>query len=135
MDKLAGVHPTLVIRVRCIMEAMRALGFPMIVTDGVRTVEQQQALYAQGRTAAGNVVTNVDGIKVRSNHQPHEDGWGHAVDMTFLDKDGRPTWNGPLPWNLYGEMAKALGLRWGGDWKALIDRPHVELPDSATVNA
>ena len=34
-----------------IMDAMQILGFLMLVTDGVRTVEQQQALYAKGNKA------------------------------------------------------------------------------------
>lgn len=134
-DKLAGVHPRLVAAVNLIQQAMTLLGFPMIVTDGARTLEQQQALYAKGRNADGMVVnrslivTNDDGTIHRSNHQTHADGFGHAVDMTFLDADGRPVWGDSYPWPLYGAMAKALGLAWGGSWSSFVDRPHVELPD------
>jgi peptidoglycan L-alanyl-D-glutamate endopeptidase CwlK len=126
-DRLTGVHPTLVMAVRKILIAMKFIGRPMMVTDGVRTLQKQQALYAQGRTAPGKIVTNADGILIRSNHQAKGDGWGYAVDLAFL-RDGKPSWAEDHPWKLYGEMAKALGLRWGGDWKALNDRPHIELP-------
>ena len=127
-DRLAGVHPVLVRRVGAILEAMNVLGFPMMVTDGVRTQAQQQALYAKGRTVPGKKVTNVDGVRVQSNHQPKADGYGHAVDCCFLDERGKPSWAASHPWRLYGEMAKASGLVWGGDWKSLVDKPHIELP-------
>lgn len=135
-DKLQGIHPRLVIIVQTISEAMRILGFPMMVTDGMRTALDQEALYAKGRTAPGVIVTNADGIVHKSNHQVHADGYGHAVDMAFVDKDGHPSWAEHWPWKLYGEAAKALGCEWGGSWQTLIDRPHIELPDGIpTVSA
>lgn len=126
MDKLAGVHPRLIVAVTRILNAMAELGFPMLVTDGVRTAAQQQALYAQGRGGPGKIVTHTDGVVKRSNHQLKDDGFGHAVDCAFL-VDGKPSWDDAHPWALYGAMAKALGLVWGGDWKSIVDRPHIEL--------
>lgn len=134
IDKLAGVHPDLAATIERILAAMTILGFPMRVTDGVRTVADQQRLWRKGRNAAGQiidpdqVVTHADGITARSNHQPHADGFGHAVDCTFLGPDGTPRWIDADPWALYGAMGKARGLRWGGDWKRPVDRPHLELP-------
>lgn len=124
-DKWAGLHPVLVRRLLKVHEAMLAIGYPMLLTDGARTVEQQQALYAIGRSKPGKIVTNADGVKVLSNHQIRE-GYGLAADCCFLI-DGHPSWDDDLPWQAYGELARAVGLRWGikvGDW---IDRPHVEL--------
>jgi peptidoglycan L-alanyl-D-glutamate endopeptidase CwlK len=129
MNKLAGVHPKLVARIERVLAAMEALGHPMMVTDGVRTDEEQQRLFAQGRTAPGKIVTRADGIKAKSNHQLQADGTGHAVDCTFVGPDGKPRWLDTDPWTAYGACAKALGLKWGGDWpKNKADRPHVELP-------
>lgn len=142
ISRLQGVHPDLARKVQQILSAMHALGFSMVVTDGLRTVAEQQALYAKGRNAAGQVVdqhaivTNADGVVTRSNHQAHADGFGHAVDCTFLDdhgtpldpSDDRPIWRDRDPWLLYGTMAETLGLKWGGRWKRPFDRPHVELP-------
>lgn len=126
MRSLDGVDPRLRAAVEKILPAMEALGFPMIVTDTVRTVQEQQALYAQGRTAPGLKVTNADGILKKSNHQLHDDGLGHAVDCCFLVK-GKASWDTRMPWKLYGAMAEALGLHWGGSWKALTDLPHIEV--------
>src|SRR6476660_3761145 len=127
MNKLEGVHPELIDKVHRILMAMSSLGHPMVVTDGVRTAEEQHALYEQGRTKPGKIVTNADGYAKKSNHQPHEDGLGHAVDCAFVDEHGRPTWDDSKPWAAYGACAKALGLAYGGDWAALKDRPHIEL--------
>lgn len=128
ITKLEGVHPRLVAAITRVMYAMNELGFAMLVTDGVRTTEQQQALYRQGRGAPGKIVTNCDGIRSKSNHQAKADGFGHAVDLAFL-VNGKPSWDEAMPWDLYGAMVRSQGLIWGGDWKtALRDRPHAELP-------
>lgn len=126
--KLEGVHPRLIASITRILYAMNELGFSMLVTDGVRTTAQQQALYRQGRSAPGKIVTNCDGIKSKSNHQAKEDGFGYAVDLAFL-VDGHASWDEVMPWDLYGAMVRSQGLIWGGDWRtALRDRPHAELP-------
>lgn len=143
--RLEGVHPTLAMKVAQIINAMETLGLPMGVTDGVRTTAQQQALYAQGRTKqpdgtwvkTGSTVTNCDGVLKPSNHQAKADGFGHACDLAFindLNADGlvelnEPfTWDAHRAWALYGAMAEAVGLVWGGRWQSIVDLPHVELP-------
>lgn len=132
VKRLEGVHPALIEKVGRILTAMDALGHPMMVTDGVRSTEAQQRLYAQGRTAPGKIVTFADGVTKKSNHQAKADGFGHAVDCCFLvdiDGDGPddPSWAMTHPWSLYGAMARTLGLRWGGDFVSLRDYPHVEM--------
>jgi len=124
--KLDGVHQTLATKLTRIYAAMECLGFPMRATEGVRTTARQQQLYAQDRTAPGPRVTDVDGVTVKSMHQLQADGYGHAVDSCFV---GANPWVGP--WDLFGEMVRAVGLKWGGDFGhkgSNKDRPHVELP-------
>jgi peptidoglycan L-alanyl-D-glutamate endopeptidase CwlK len=117
----------LIDRVSRVFDAMAALGFSMMVTDGVRTEARQRALYAQGRTEPGPIVTKADGIVKKSNHQVKDDGMGHAVDCCFV-VDGEPSWDAREPWAAYGACAQAVGLKWGGSWESLHDLPHVELP-------
>jgi len=127
-DKRDGLHPVLVRKLAKVMAAMEALGFPMLLTDGVRTDAEQQALYAIGRTKPGRIVTNADGHTHKSNHQPKADGYGYAADCCFLI-DGRPSWDDDLPWETYGAACRAVGLRWGIKLNAsTVDRPHTELP-------
>lgn len=126
-DKLAGVHPELAGKVQQILSAMAILGHPMMVTAGYRTVQEQTALYAQGRTAPGHIVTQCDGIAHPSRHQADpRDGFGRAVDCCFV-VDGAPSWAESCPWDLYGAMAEALRLHWGGHFTSFRDRPHVEM--------
>lgn len=122
---LATVVPELATRVRRLLNKMAQYGYPMVVTDGNRTLEQQQALYAQGRTAPGKIVTYADGVKAKSNHQG-----GRAVDCTFLNEKGSAYYpSDENLWELYGKTAESVGLNWGGRWAGKKkDRPHIELP-------
>ena len=129
------IHPDLRSKMNKILGAMSMLGFPMRMVQGVRTAEYQHSLWLKGRNASGQVldakliVTNCDGYYVKSNHQVKADGFGHAVDLAFVDSQGKPTWDLSLPWKVAGECGKALGLIWGGDFKSLKqDLGHLELP-------
>jgi peptidoglycan L-alanyl-D-glutamate endopeptidase CwlK len=101
------------------------------ITCGVRTAAEQKALYAQGRTAPGKIVTNCDGVKSKSAHQAKDDGYGHAVDLypspggavNVNDVAGLKKIAGHIK-----SVAQELGIDvvWGGDWK-MRDYPHFEL--------
>jgi peptidoglycan LD-endopeptidase CwlK len=128
MNVLAGLHPFLIEHITRILSAMATLGFPMKPIQGLRTLAQQQALYAQGRTGPGPIVTNADGILHKSNHQAASDGLGHAVDCCFQGSD---PFGEKQPWKLYGACVEATGLHWGGSpdflTKGINDRPHAEM--------
>lgn len=125
--RLRDVHPALrAAFLERILPGMAAFGAPLVIVEGVRSQARQTALYAQGRIKPGTIVTHVDGVTKRSQHQIQADGVGHAVDVAFAGPDGTVSWEGP--WEVYGAMAEACGFRWGGRWKTIIDRPHVELP-------
>jgi peptidoglycan L-alanyl-D-glutamate endopeptidase CwlK len=66
---LDTVHPDIQL---VLNEAIKYIDFS--ITDGVRTVEQQQALFNRG-------VTKCDGIEKKSKHQAKDDGYSHAVDI------------------------------------------------------
>ncbi len=118
-DKLDGVEPALAAKVRRVLAAMDALGFPMVVTEGYRSADRQREIYAQGRTTPGQIVT----WTLKSKHVE-----GRAVDCAFVLSDGTISWADHLPWSAFGACAEAVGLRWGGRFfKGAGDRPHVEL--------
>lgn len=124
--RLIGIHPKLVEAVTSILASMDASGHSMMVVQGVRTAKEQAALYAKGRTAPGAIVTMKDGIRHPSNHQPHADHLGHAVDCAFA---GVPDpFAESLPWESYGLLVESHGLTWGGRWTHPHDSPHAELP-------
>lgn len=128
LDNLRGVHPKLV----HLMEmAIIATPVDFTIVDGMRTVERQQQLYAQGRTAPGPIVTNADGVRNKSNHQPKADGFGHAVDL-YPYVDGRVQVNDVEGLKRIADHIKAVSAKigipveWGGDWD-MRDYPHFEL--------
>lgn len=124
-QRLDGIHPTLRNELAAIFTEMYSLGYRLFVVQGVRTAAEQAKLYAQGRTSPGKIVTNKDGVKFRSNHQPHADGFGHAVDVAFLGT--HPPFDEAWPWELLGTKAEQRNLRWGGRWTHPHDAPHIEM--------
>lgn len=126
-QRLHGVLPALVSALVEVFDEMDAEHAPMFVVGGVRTLEQQARLYAQGRTESGPIVTYKDGVLHKSLHQVHIDGYGYAVDCAFL---GPQPFDPRHPWGVYGAALEARGVRWGGRWK-MADLPHAEWPDDA----
>jgi peptidoglycan L-alanyl-D-glutamate endopeptidase CwlK len=123
-EKLKQVHPELRRRVELLLLNLNGLGIDVRAVQGLRTFAEQNALYAQGRTAPGKRVTNAPGGQ--SNHN-----FGFAVDLCpFVEKAGfknkQPDWNDLAKFKIIGREAKKLGLEWGGDWK-FVDMPHVQL--------
>jgi peptidoglycan L-alanyl-D-glutamate endopeptidase CwlK len=113
-----NLKPELVDKVRELIALASSQGYSLLVTQGFRSVAQQNALYALGRTRPGKIVTNAKGGQ--SNHN-----FGRAVDFAFIVK-GEVSW---LP-SLYaklGKLAEQSGLDWGGNWKHFKDLPHVEI--------
>jgi peptidoglycan LD-endopeptidase CwlK len=127
--KLSGLLPCVKAASEALIDRSFAAGIPIVITQGLRTIAEQDALYAQGRTKPGSVVTNARGGY--SNHN-----FGVAVDFALLTNDGRSvSWdtkldgnrNGAADWNEVVTLAKALGFTWGGDWRSFTDLPHLEM--------
>lgn len=120
-NRIKKLHPELASRVRALIEQLGANGIQVEIVQGLRTFAEQDALFAQGRTKKGLVVTNARGGQ--SNHN-----YGLAADLCPFN-DGKPNWNAPGSiWVAIGAEAEKLGLQWGGNWKKFIDKPHVQLP-------
>ncbi|MGL5960697.1 MAG: M15 family metallopeptidase [Cetobacterium sp.] len=127
-DRLNGVHPNLTMLVSYALAISKQDFF---ISEGVRTTKRQQELYAQGRTASGAIVTNVDGVTKKSNHQPKSDGLGYAVDLYYVgwkntDKSDDPRWE--VLYSAFETASRNLGIpiSIGGRWK-MRDMPHIEL--------
>jgi peptidoglycan L-alanyl-D-glutamate endopeptidase CwlK len=98
----------------------------------LRTIAEQNKLFAQGRTAPGKVVT-----KARGGLSFHN--YGLAIDIVLIiDTDGdgkhdKAVWDtrtdfdkdGKADWMEVVTIFKQYGWTWGGDWK-FTDAPHFE---------
>lgn len=113
LDRLKGVHPDLV---KVVKRAIEITPIDFTVLEGLRTVERQKKLVAQGASKT-----------MKSRHIT-----GHAVDLAPV-VDGEVRWD----WPLYKKMAPAIKqaakevgvpIEWGGDWLRFKDGPHWQLP-------
>lgn len=98
-------------------------GHDLRITCTYRTPEEQQVLYAQGRTRPGGIVTQIDGVHTLSNHNHRP---SRAIDFAVVIA-GKMVWDVAL-YLPVGKLAEAAGLVWGGDWPHFKDYPHIELP-------
>jgi len=121
----AGVHPD----IRRVFDIV-VVFFDCACTSGVRTTEEQQKLFAQGRTEPGAIVTNCDGVEKLSNHQvPPGEYFGMAVDVDPYPID----YNDRARYFAFAIVVKAVALaldvplEWGGDWERFPDLPHWQL--------
>jgi|SRR6266850_2720825 len=128
--RLSEVHPRLASLIRQ-LAGLHAAEFPdnaLRVTQGLRTWAEQDELYAQGRTAPGEIVT-----KAPAGHSQHN--FGLAIDIVPLDNHGVPIWDNTLPvWKRLIALAQGLGLESGAIWKTLKDYPHLQLTGSWPVS-
>ena len=116
-------HPSLQAAFKELATRCNAQGLTIGLGECFRTVAEQDALYAQGRTEPGSIISNAKGSSYSSQHQ-----WGIAFD--FYRNDGKGAYNDSDHFfQQVGEVGKSLELGWGGDWTSIVDKPHIYLPN------
>jgi peptidoglycan LD-endopeptidase CwlK len=107
------------------LAAAQAAGLDLLVTCTLRSMEDQAALYAQGRTAPGPIVTDAQAGQSAHNY-------GMAIDIVPI-VNGKPDWQGKDPvWKQAAQLGQAAGLEWAGKWVNFPESPHFELPNWKT---
>lgn len=130
------LHPKIRDEVKTLIEKAESF-FPVTIAirivQGLRTIDEQNKLYAQGRTAPGPVVTKAKGGQSYHN-------FGLAIDFCMLyDKDGNGTYetvsweqakdfdnDGIADWKEVVDVFEKAGYTWGGRWATIVDAPHLE---------
>lgn len=124
---IARLHPSVQPLARETLQRAINIGIPLVVTQSYRDPSTQAALYAQGRTVPGPIVTNA----------PPGSSWhefGLAFDVAVMGANGNPTWpNDTALWQRIGGTGKATGLQWGGDFTTILDLPHFEMHRGLTL--
>jgi len=118
-----GLNPEFAKKLELFEKRLAQNGIKVMLTCGYRSIAEQNRLYAIGRTKPGKRVTNARGGESWHNY-------GLAADYAFVI-NGKVTWNGP--WATFGKIARECGLEWGGDFKSIIDRPHVQWTKGKTL--
>ena len=100
---------------------------PIRIVQGLRTVDEQNALYAQGRTTPGPIVTKAKGGDSWHNY-------GLSFDFCLLRNGKAISWNreedldgdGQKDWSEVVNLFILTGFDWGGNWTSFPDYPHIQ---------
>lgn len=115
------LHPRVQSYARNLVQKAAAAGITIKIISGLRSYEEQDELYAQGRTAPGQIVT-----KARAGFSNHN--FGIAFDIGIFS-GGKYLEESPL-YKAVAAIGIDLGLEWGGSWKTIQDQPHYQLRPS-----
>lgn len=129
-QRASSLHPSIRNEVIATITAIEAAKFPpnivIRIVQGLRTFDEQQALYEQGRTKPGNKVTNSKAGQSYHNY-------GLAIDFALLI-DGKISWDinkdndrdGEADWMEVVDAFEDLNYTWGGRFHSITDNPHLE---------
>lgn len=121
---IAALHPKAIPHFQGFIDDVeQGLGIIIRVTYGLRSFEEQRAIYNQGRITPGPKVSNAPpGFSFHN--------YGLAIDVCELK-------GGKLNWNFDFAKLKPYGdkhlLRWGGTFKSIVDKPHFEISFGYTI--
>lgn len=101
-----------------LIERAKNRGISIKIISGLRTYAEQDALYAQGRTLPGAIVTNAKGGY--SNHN-----FAIAFDVGVFN--GTKYLTDSPAYHAVGLLGVELGLEWGGNWSSFTDAAHFQL--------
>lgn len=119
--RLQQVHPIVASLMHQVIDKCAQQGVHILVTQGLRTWAEQDALYNQGRSAPGKKVTNAKGGQSYHN-------FGFAVDFVPIDALGKADWNVAHPsWQVVIDTAKQLHFESGAEWVTFKDYPHLQI--------
>jgi len=125
MADLSQLHPKVKELAEKHIAKCKEAGISLLVYCTYRSIKEQDALYAQGRTKAGKKVTNAKGGQSYHNYRVAYD-CGPVVG-------GNVAWNRNDLFKKIGEIGESLGLTWGGHFKSITDLPHFQYTGGLTL--
>ena len=134
LSRVALMHPLLRTELTSILSEIEQGGVSIRLTQTLRTIQEQNDLYAIGRTKPGKIVTNAKGGQSYHN-------WALALDICLLHKDGSVSWSlnedldkdGIADWMEVVKVFEKYGWEWGGKWK-FKDTPHFQKTFGKSLN-
>lgn len=122
------LYPPFLSALKALLADAAAVGVNYWAVSGYRTYNDQTALWAQGRTVPGLIVTRAKG-----GESPHN--FGLAVDLardSNMERAGLQPDYQPESYELLRTLAPLHGLVWGGIWTH-PDLPHVQMANYVTA--
>jgi peptidoglycan L-alanyl-D-glutamate endopeptidase CwlK len=114
---LNDLHPYVKYLYEQFLDKCKAEKLNPTLTSTLRTLQEQADIYAQGRTKPGKIISYA-----KAGNSYHN--YGLAFDVSF------PNY---ADYAKAAVIGKALGLRWGGDFKEFADLPHFEWSGSLKI--
>lgn len=121
---LNALHPKVKLLALKHIQKCKEVGITLNIYSTYRSITEQNALYAQGRTKAGKRVTNARG--------------GYSYHNFRVAYDCVPMVNGVAVWgrrDLYkkiGQIGVSLGMEWGANFK-IKDCPHFQFRNGLSL--
>lgn len=112
-----ALNPHVAVLARRFLALAQANHMTIHVRNTFRSWDEQDKLYAQGRTAPGPIVTNAEGGDSYHN-------WGLAFDAVPIE-NGQVTQD-TAKFVKMGHLGEQAGLKWGGTFKSIVDMPHFQ---------
>ena len=101
-------------------------GMDILIYCTYRSPEEQNGLYAQGRSEPGKIVTNARGGESWHNHRC-------AFDFVPMVA-GKPAWGDTNLYRKAGVIAESVGLEWAGRWTgSLRETAHCQYTSGLTL--
>ena len=116
-SSISSLNPHVAQLARKFLVLVGANNLDVGILTSFRSWDEQDRLYALGRTIPGNIVTNARGGGSYHN-------WGLAFDAAPLE-------NGVISKDIekfkeMGRLGEQVGLEWGGNFKDIVDYPHFQ---------
>lgn len=119
------LHPKLRELAQELVRRCEEEGIQVAIGETYRTRNRQDALFEQGRSRPGKIVTYARGISMSSYHQ-----WRMAVDV-FINQKGNE-YNEKLLRQV-GKIGQEIGLEWGGAWQGFVDMAHFQYTGGLSI--
>lgn len=134
LENLAGLNKKFRVKAELFLIAAQPIleshGATAEVLSGLRSWQQQAALFAQGRTKPGNIVT-----KARPGSSWHN--YGLAIDLGLFAKGRYLDETAPTKarkiYEELGKLAESMGMEWAGRWKSFPEGPHFQWTAGQTL--
>jgi len=119
------MYPPFLEKLLVAVTALEDAGKSFYVTQGLRTYDEQRAIYLQGRrgVVGESRVTMVDAGGSAHNYGIAADA---AYDLDAVKPGLQPSWDKPSM-KIWADAGGAAGLDAGYYWKNFFDGPHVQL--------
>jgi peptidoglycan L-alanyl-D-glutamate endopeptidase CwlK len=129
-SNLKGINSAVENGARKLIELAFDAGIEIRITQGLRTIDEQNELFNKGRDSSGNVVNSSQVVtQARGGHSYHN--FGLAIDFVLIKGGYDMKYDGnDVPgsdWMEVVNIAKSLGFEAGADWTSFKDYPHFQI--------